>query len=349
MDKKHIRLGKSLILIFIFTMISGEKLHAQNADFMYMIEQAIKAPSGHNSQPWLFQIKENEIEILPNARYRLEKVDPQDREMFISLGCATENLCIAATTRGYSSKVTTTEEGKITVYLEKSESIKPDSLAAQIPIRQTTRRKYNGEIIDSTIFRKIANVPCEPDIHVHFFKRGSSDFQKIAQYVYMGNNIQMKDSTFLNELKEWMRYNKKEQDKKNDGLSYAAFGAPNLPHFIAKAIMSKMINAKTQNKTDYRNINSSSHLVLFTATHNTPKEWIALGRTLERFLLLLTSHNIRSAYLNQPNEVKQLSASMAEGLGLQNEVPNILLRIGYGKLLPYSQRRDISTFIYKAK
>lgn len=340
---------KSLILIFILAMMLSNDLHAQNPDFVYMVEQAVKAPSGHNAQPWLFSIKENEIKVLPNTRYRLDKVDPKDREMFISLGCATENLCIAATTRGYSTQVVIGEKGEITVLLKKDEGVIPDSLASRIAVRQTTRRKYDGQIIDPTTLDKLSNIGCEPNVHIHFYKRGSSDFQKIAQYVYMGNDIQMKDTAFVRELRQWMRYNKKEQNSKQDGLSYAVFGAPNLPRFIAKAIMSKSINAKTQNKTDYRNINSSSHLVLFTTTHNTLREWIALGRTLERFLLVLTSHNIRNAYLNQPNEVEQLSASMAESLGLQNEVPNVLLRIGYGKLLPYSQRRDIGTFIYKAK
>lgn len=28
----------------------------KKADYLFMIEQATKAPSGHNTQPWLFRI-----------------------------------------------------------------------------------------------------------------------------------------------------------------------------------------------------------------------------------------------------------------------------------------------------
>ena len=36
---------------------------AQNPDYLFMIESACKAPSGHNTQPWLFKIRESEIDI----------------------------------------------------------------------------------------------------------------------------------------------------------------------------------------------------------------------------------------------------------------------------------------------
>ena len=43
-------------------MVLGNiNIHAQNPDFLFMVEYAIKAPSGHNTQPWLFRINENSI------------------------------------------------------------------------------------------------------------------------------------------------------------------------------------------------------------------------------------------------------------------------------------------------
>ena len=34
-------------------------------DYLFMIEQAIKAPSGHNTQPWKFRLFSDHIDILP--------------------------------------------------------------------------------------------------------------------------------------------------------------------------------------------------------------------------------------------------------------------------------------------
>ena len=142
-----------------------------------------------------------------------------------------------------------------------------------------------------------------------------------------------------------MRYNKKHQDQTQDGLSYAVFGAPNLPRFIAKPIMSLVINEKSQNKADRKKIASSSHLVLFTSEGNTLKEWTDLGRVLQRFLLKTTELGISHAYLNQPNEQRQLAEEMAIELHLKGEYPIVLLRIGCGKRQAYSLRKDIQDVI----
>ena len=39
---------------------------------------------------------------------------------------------------------------------------------------------------------------------------------------------------FKTELTDWMRYNKKHQNNTRDGLSYATFGAPNVPSILGK-------------------------------------------------------------------------------------------------------------------
>ena len=67
--------------------------HSNNispADFEFLVSKAVKAPSGHNTQPWRFRQKESTVEIHPDFNRRLPVVDPHDRELFVSLGCAAE-------------------------------------------------------------------------------------------------------------------------------------------------------------------------------------------------------------------------------------------------------------------
>ena len=333
------------VLILLTMMFTNTLTAQQNTDFIHLIRQATKAPSGHNAQPWLFRIRTDGIEIYADTTRRLPVVDPHDRELFVSLGCAVENLCIAATTKGYEPKVDIAENGKIFVTLEKKKDVAPDSLAKQIDLRQTTKRAYDGRRIDDEKLRTLEAVLCYSGVSVHFYERGSSAFDDISEYVYRGNEVQMGNAAFVDELKSWMRYNKRHQDQHLDGLSYATFGAPNLPKFIAKAFISTAINAKTQNKTDRTNISSSSHLVLFATRHNTVEEWINLGRTLERFLLTATALGIANAYMNQPNETPDLAEEMARSLSLNGEYPTILLRIGYGARRPYSKRRPVESVL----
>ena len=113
------------VLILLTMMFTNTLTAQQNTDFIDLIRQATKAPSGHNAQPWLFRIKTDGIEIYADTTRRLPVVDPHDRELFVSLGCAVENLCIAATTKGYEPKVDIAENGKIFVALEKKKMSPP--------------------------------------------------------------------------------------------------------------------------------------------------------------------------------------------------------------------------------
>lgn len=314
---------------------------AQNPDFRFMIEQAIKAPSGHNTQPWMFKVNENSIEIHPNFTKTLPVVDPDNRELFISLGCAAENLCIATSQKGYASRVSISDKGVITIALTKNKTLVPEPLFAQIAVRQTNRSVYKGRIIPADTVNILKEIPLKTGINLHFYGKETAEYDSISNYVRKGNSIQMQDEAFIAELHSWMRYNKKHQDEYNDGLSYAVFGAPNLPMFIVKPIMKKAVNEKSQNKGDIKKIQSSSHFVLFTTQNNTLEEWINLGRTLERFLLQSTGLGIAHAHMNQPIEVRELSVLMVETLCISGENPAILLRIGYAEKLLYSKRKNV--------
>ena len=82
-------------------------------------------------------------------------------------------------------------------------------------------------------------------------------------------------------------------------------------------------------------------MVLITTATNDIPTWIATGRTLERFLLLLTQAGIAHAYLNQPCEVSEISAILRENLPIAQAYPQILLRLGYAQPMAYSKRKDI--------
>ena len=316
-----------------------------SANFEFLVAQAVKAPSGHNTQPWKFRQNESAVEIYPDFDRRLPVVDPDDRELSVSLGCAVENLCLAAQTKGYKSAVSVGDRGVITVSLAEEAGVKPSPLFSQIDARQTNRSVYNGEEIALDVLKKLQSIRSEKSISVHYYARQTKQFNDIEQYVLQGNTHQMQNEAFKAELKSWMRFNKKHQDQTLDGLSYAVFGAPNVPRWMAEPIMSMAINAKAQNKADREKIASASHLVLFTTRENSRREWVSLGRTLQRFLLTTTELGIVHAYLNQPNEEVEIALEMTRTLGLAGECPTILLRIGYGRQQAYSKRRAVKDVI----
>lgn len=62
----------------------------------FLIRYAILAPSSHNSQPWHFRIAKDRIDVFMDQSRWLKVADKDQRELHISVGCALENLLIAA-------------------------------------------------------------------------------------------------------------------------------------------------------------------------------------------------------------------------------------------------------------
>jgi nitroreductase len=71
-----------------------------------LVRAAILAANAYNSQPWLFHVTASNIDVYADTRRNLGAFDPYLREMHFSLGCALENLMIAAPAEGYAASLT---------------------------------------------------------------------------------------------------------------------------------------------------------------------------------------------------------------------------------------------------
>ena len=71
-----------------------------------LVRAAILAASPHNSQPWLFKVTNSSIELYIDTKRNVGALDPYLREEHIGMGCALENLMVAAAANGYAATVT---------------------------------------------------------------------------------------------------------------------------------------------------------------------------------------------------------------------------------------------------
>lgn len=67
-----------------------------------LVASAILAANAHNTQPWLFVVKPYRIDLIADTKRNIGAIDPYLREMYEGLGCALENLVLAAEAKGYT-------------------------------------------------------------------------------------------------------------------------------------------------------------------------------------------------------------------------------------------------------
>src|SRR5215470_11627883 len=71
----------------------------------FLLSYAVLAPSEYTTQPWLFKVRNQTIELHVDRSRRLPRLDPDDRELVISCGAAFLNLRLALRHFGYADEV----------------------------------------------------------------------------------------------------------------------------------------------------------------------------------------------------------------------------------------------------
>jgi nitroreductase len=317
-------------------------------DLKELIHYATLAPSGHNTQPWLFSLNDDTIEIRPDYKRRLPVVDPDDHALFISLGCALENLIIAANQFGYSEDIKydlpKEKSEAIKVILTKSSEANENLLFDALNKRQSTRNKYDRKPLPESDILSLKEVTKQEGVIFKIFIT-DNEIEPLIKFVKEGNIFQFKNKEFVNELVSWIRFSKSDAEKKRDGIRSAVIGAPSIPNWFGKLIM-KFNSGEKEAKKCEDAIRNSSGLVLFISEDNSKQNWINIGRSFERFALKATQLGLKHAHLNMPCEELEVRKKLQKYLGLPKEQqPLLLLRIGYSDPLPKSFRRNVEEVI----
>jgi hypothetical protein len=310
-----------------------------------LIRYATLAANGHNAQPWRFTIANDSIEIHPDFTRRLPIVDPFDRELWISLGCALENLLVAARVLGYEFEVLYPDTADmIRVHLSKGRSYQ-DPLFDAIPLRQTTRSDYDGRPIPSAGLDQLQGLSLEPGVTLQL-ATSAAVRETVLEYVIQGNLHQYADPAFIDELLTWLRFNKREAIASADGLYSRCSGNPEVPRWFGELVVAST-NPGQQADVDAAKLRSSPAIFVIASEADSKTAWVRTGQVYERLALQSTALNIKSALLNQPVEVAQLRAQFQSAIGLGMSLPQLILRMGYAHAMPRSLRRPVDQVIVK--
>jgi hypothetical protein len=325
--------------------MAAAKLRAamlENPDMQQMLRYATLASNSHNSQPWRFSIDGSNARIIPDLSRRTPVVDPDDHHLFISLGCAAENLLLTGSAHGRPGELLflNTDGGRIDIGLDRGKAEK-SILYSAIPKRQSTRSIYQGGNISSDDLAALESASKVDGVSVQFIT-GAKLREAVLEQVISANTQQLRNSEVINELKQWVRFNPDEALAKRDGLYSLVAGEPIAPTFVGRALFSKFLDVDAENKKCAAHIRSSPAVAIFTGDAANAANWIKVGRSFQRFALQATALGLRHAHINQPIEVPSARQQFASWLGAPGSRPDLIIRLGYAPALPMSLRRPVT-------
>lgn len=309
------------------------------------IRYATLAANGHNTQPWRFKIGAERVAIAPDFTRRTKVVDPDDHHLFVSLGCAAENFAIAADAHGRLGEISFDPNGDSVIELDVANGpADAGDLYQAIPMRQSTRSEYDGRKIPVADLERLKAAAATDGVDVQFFTE-KSDLEQVLDFVVAGNSAQMQDPAFVQELKDWIRFNPSEALRTSDGLFSACSGNPVIPTWFGNMMFGQFFKKDAENEKYAAQLRSSAGVAVFTGAEEDRDHWVKVGRSFQRFALQATALGIRNAHVNQPIEVPSLQPEFASWLGARESRPDLVVRFGYAPALPMSMRRPVETVI----
>jgi hypothetical protein len=308
------------------------------------------AANGHNTQPWSVKII-NDKELLLRADHsrRLPAVDPDNREMIISLGAFTENLRLAAKNKGLDTEyefVAGSHDDTDITRIKFTPSDNGSFDMRKIESRTTVRKGLMRKEISSADFDHISEQ--NPDAF-EFIGADSPKGKYIAESTVEAIKTQTWRDPAQKELSNWIRWSNSEAERHRDGLTPATMGITGIAGLFVRLFYDKdsVMSDSFRNKTvdmAHDQVKNTGGWVLVKGG-GSPAEWFEAGMKCERLLLNCRSKGIAIHPMNQMlEEPKHAKEAQKELAG--SEAVQLALRAGYVDDYPdpKSLRRPVGSF-----
>ena len=312
----------------------------------FLLRYAILAPSGPNTQPWKFAIHKSSISVFADLSRALPFVDPSNRTLFMSVGCAIANLAVAGTHFGFAPSISYFPDGQesdLVASVQLLPGARPadgqDDLFAQIQRRHTTKDRYETATIEPSLLKEMErNINLSGLYLTYLADEDAKD--KMADLVSSAHQIQLAKKEFRHNLGEWLRNN---WTAEPDGMPLYTFGVPDVVSLGFPAAFKEFDLSRPVIYRDSGLIHDCSTLAVISSDQDDKLTWTICGFALENLLLRATSYDIRASFFSQPIGVPILREELKKQVNRGH--PQIIFSLGTAKPMRPSPRRPLEDVI----
>jgi nitroreductase len=305
--------------------------------------RATMAPSVHNTQPWRFLVRPNQLDIYSDPSRHLRELDPTGRQLTVSCGCALFNARVSLASSGFRAEVERfPDAGQPTLFARIATTEPADegwfdpisALDNVIELRQTNRRQFSEDVVASDVVFALEAAAAAEGAELHVV-RGDADRESVAILSQRADAIQNLNPAYRAEIRAWTT----DDPRRPDGVPAMA-----VPH----------VDGSAHDEVPIRDFDTHGMGWLPSATHSSrnqcllllgtagdgPDSWLAAGEALEHVLLEVARNGFAASPLTQVVEVTSARAALRHELRLSMH-PHILLSVGRAAATPSSRRRRL--------
>jgi hypothetical protein len=300
----------------------------------FLLRYAILAPSTHNSQPWKFKVLRSSCQIYADRAVKIEKGDPQKRDLFISLGCCIENLVTAASYFGVYDRVVLHGDGNLDhpvaevffTHLEEGVPATNETYSKRlvaIKKRVNARGQFEQNPVSDAMQTLLRNTNTYPGIQVDLIT-DKTRIQELADLTTQGLRFAYHDKSFRAEMVEWIHHN---LSKKKDGMPGYSLRMALIPSFFFPIILRWFDIGWLVGILNRKSVASAPAIMVVSAREENPTTWMEIGRYVERCMLECYGTGLATSIFVASIEVGAFFKDVKRVMG-REENPQFLMCIG---------------------
>lgn len=288
----------------------------------FLLRYAILAPSVKNTQPWSFAVDGRTVRIYADQSRRLTVTDPDCRELYISVGCALENLLVAAEHFGMAHEVFYLPEGEdaelaAVVEFWAGGTRSPERQAIPLDAliqRQNDNSLYRDAHVSLELRRRLYECVAEPDLRLELSDDGF--FRSwVDELTFEADCAEFANKAFRRELAH--------------SIGHGVFSAPGFRARLAGLLVSRVDIGEAVAQQDRELVASAALLGLVLGEEDTHGVHLRTGQLFERVWLTATALGVSIHPMSQTMRTPELRDAVADLVGGLGWLPQHLFRVGF--------------------
>ncbi|WP_084599560.1 Acg family FMN-binding oxidoreductase [Actinoplanes subtropicus] len=307
-----------------------------HTDLRHAAQAGIRAPSLHNSQPWLFGLRDGTIEIRVDPGRHLA-TDRSGWAARMACGAALYNARLALTAGGRPAVVDAHPDpadrdliARLTPGNPRPPTYAEAELYDAIPRRYSNRGPFWPAPVPAGVRRALLGAAADELAWLDLLV-GATSLAAVSEIAYSADRVLRRDARYQAELAGWTH-----ADRAPDGVPSRA-GAP-LPEPQDLLPQRLFTDRRRLPGRDYE---PEPLVGVLGVAGDRPADQIRAGQAMQKVLLAATAAGLDTSMISQPIEVPAARDQLRRALGRAGS-PQILLRFGYGTPGHPTQRRDVA-------
>ena len=328
-----------------------------------LVAAATLAASPHNTQAWRFRPSSSHIDVFAAMDRHLGALDPLRREMWLGLGCAVENLVVAAAARGCSMRVEllpSSADPRWAARVHLGDGRGSEPLVEALPRRHTQRAAYDtGRGVDRHDRVLLAGCAADAETRLLLAPADSEHGRRWGRLAIRATERIVADSEMASASQAWFRYRRRDVREHRDGPTLRAAGLPRGQRALAALLPEPSPERSHEywlRATRERQVPTAALWgVICVRNRYDRRQALQAGRLWQRLHLTGTALGLAMQPLNQVPEVIDRDRNLGNPRALEQDAlaltgapdsqPTFVFRVGHAPPAPRSPRLPLEEVI----